>query len=56
MLECLQKALKIADTCMDSSMNVQLFVEILNEFLYFFESNCENVCFYLDMFGAFFFV
>jgi len=42
-LECLQKALKIADTCMDSSMNVQLFVEILNEFLYFFESNCENV-------------
>lgn len=42
-LECLQKALKIADTCMDSSMNVHLFIEILNEFLYYFENNCENV-------------
>jgi len=42
-LECLQKSLKIADTCMDASMNVHLFVEILNQYLYYFESNCEAV-------------
>jgi vacuolar protein sorting-associated protein 35 len=42
-LECLQRALKIADTCMDSSMNVHLFVEILNEYLYYFENNCDAV-------------
>jgi len=42
-LECLQKSLKIADTCMDSSMNVHLFVEILNQYLYYFENGCEAV-------------
>jgi len=42
-LECLQKSLKIADTCMDASMNVHLFVEILNKYLYYFESGCEVV-------------
>lgn len=42
-LECLQKSLKIADTCMDASMNVHLFVEILNEYLYYFESGCDAV-------------
>lgn len=36
-LECLQRALKIADACMSSSVHVQLFVDILNEYLYFFE-------------------
>jgi len=42
-LECLQKSLKIADTCMDSSMNVHLFVEILNQYLYYFEGACDAV-------------
>lgn len=42
-LECLQKSLKIADTCMDASMNVHLFVEILNQYIYYFENNCEAV-------------
>jgi len=42
-LECLQKSLKIADTCVDSSTNVRLFVEILNEYLYYFENSCEAV-------------
>jgi len=36
-LECLQKALKIADGCMASSAHVHLFVEILNQYLYYFE-------------------
>jgi len=35
--------MKIADTCMDSSMNVHLFVEILNQYLYYFENGCEVV-------------
>jgi len=42
-LECLQKSLKIADTCMDSSMNVHLFVEILNEYLYYYENQNDAV-------------
>jgi len=42
-LECLQKSLRIADACMDSFVNVKLFVEILNEYLYFFERKNEVV-------------
>ena len=37
-LECLQRGLKIADACtMSSSSNVQLFVEILDYYVYFYE-------------------
>ncbi|KAF9354685.1 Vacuolar protein sorting-associated protein 35 [Mortierella sp. NVP85] len=42
-LECLQKALKIADSCMDSVTNVELFVEILNRYIYYFEKKNESV-------------
>jgi len=42
-LECLQKSLKIADSCVDSAMNVHLFVEILNQYIYFFENKCSTV-------------
>ncbi|CAH1763307.1 13377_t:CDS:10 [Entrophospora sp. SA101] len=42
-LECLQKALKIADSCMDSVTNVELFVEILNRYIYYFERKNEAV-------------
>jgi len=42
-LECLQKSLKIADACMEASVNVQLFVEILNRYLYFYEKRNEFV-------------
>ena len=38
-LECLQRSLKIADVCMSSSMHVHLFVEILNQYLFYFESD-----------------
>ena len=31
------RSLKIADVCMSSSMHVHLFVEILNQYLYYFE-------------------
>lgn len=48
-LECLQKALKIADSCMDSATNVELFVEILNRYIYYFERKNEAVTVkYLD--------
>ncbi|CAG8500735.1 13480_t:CDS:10 [Acaulospora morrowiae] len=42
-LECLQKALKIADSCMDSVTNVELFIEILNRYIYYFEKKNEAV-------------
>ncbi|CAG8602869.1 2406_t:CDS:10 [Paraglomus brasilianum] len=42
-LECLQKALKIADSCMDSVTNVELFVEILNRYIYYFERQNEAI-------------
>jgi len=42
-LECLQKSLKIADSSMNAASNVLLFVEILNQFIYFFEHHNEHV-------------
>lgn len=42
-LECLQKALKIADACMDTATSIQLFVEILNRYIYYFERQNEAV-------------
>jgi len=42
-LECLQKSLKIADACVDTQAQLQLFVEILNEYLFFFKNNVEQV-------------
>ncbi|RCH82511.1 Vacuolar protein sorting-associated protein 35, partial [Rhizopus stolonifer] len=42
-LECLQKALKIADSCMDPVTNVELFVEILNRYVYYFEKGNDAV-------------
>jgi len=40
-LVCLQRALKIANTCMGSQ--VHLFNEILNKYLYFFDRGCPTV-------------
>ena len=42
-LECLKKALRIANQCMDSAVQVQLFVEILNHYIYFYEKGNEQV-------------
>jgi len=41
-LECLQKSLKIAHACVDASVNVNLFIEILNECMYYFENDCDQ--------------
>ncbi|KAJ3194022.1 Vacuolar protein sorting-associated protein 35 [Irineochytrium annulatum] len=42
-LECLQKALKIADSVMDQSVNVELFVEILEKYIWFFEKRNDAI-------------
>lgn len=42
-LECLQKSLKIADGVIETGANVQLFVEILNRYVYYFEKHNDSV-------------
>ncbi|KAJ9061763.1 retromer complex subunit Vps35 [Entomophthora muscae] len=42
-LETLQRALKIADGVMDPLVHFELFVEILNHYLYFFTMGCDPV-------------
>ncbi|KAJ3026901.1 UNVERIFIED_CONTAM: Vacuolar protein sorting-associated protein 35 [Siphonaria sp. JEL0065] len=42
-LECLQKALKIADSVLETSVNTELFVEILEQYIWFYESGNEYV-------------
>eukprot|EP00611_Tribonema_gayanum_P002022 TRINITY_DN114_c2_g1_i1.p2 TRINITY_DN114_c2_g1~~TRINITY_DN114_c2_g1_i1.p2 ORF type:complete len:318 (-),score=122.78 TRINITY_DN114_c2_g1_i1:241-1194(-) len=42
-LECLQRALKIADGCMAGGTNVVLFVEVLNLYVYYFEHGNADV-------------
>lgn len=42
-IECLKKGLRIAKQCMDVSVQVQLFVELLNHYIYFFEKGNEEV-------------
>ncbi|KAJ3273009.1 Vacuolar protein sorting-associated protein 35 [Terramyces sp. JEL0728] len=42
-LECLQKALKIADSVMDPAISVGLFVEILERYLWFFEKQTDMI-------------
>jgi len=42
-MECLKKGLRIANQCMDHSVQVQLFVEILNHYIYFYEKSNPQV-------------
>ncbi|KAI9892409.1 MAG: Vacuolar protein sorting-associated protein 35 [Vezdaea aestivalis] len=42
-LECLQRALRVADACMDQAVSVELFVEILNQYVYYFDQQNEAV-------------
>ena len=42
-LECLQKALKIADACMDATVSIELFVEILNRYVYYYDQQAESI-------------
>lgn len=42
-LECLQRALRVADACMDVAVSVELFVEILNRYLYYFDRGNSSI-------------
>ncbi|KAJ3053033.1 Vacuolar protein sorting-associated protein 35, partial [Rhizophlyctis rosea] len=42
-LECLQKSLKVADSVLDRSVNVELFVEILERYVWFFEKKNDAI-------------
>jgi len=42
-LECLQKALRIASSCIDEAASVQLYVEALDHYIYYFEQGAEAV-------------
>lgn len=41
--DCLKRGLRIAKQCMDMSVQVQLFVELLNHYIYFFEKGNDQV-------------
>ena len=38
-LDCLKKGVKIASQCMDSGTKAQLYVELLNKYVYFYEKH-----------------
>ena len=42
-LGCLKRALRIADNIMEPVVKVQLFIYVLNEYLYFFAQACPKV-------------
>lgn len=42
-LKCLQKALKVANSCVEPLVQCTLFVEIFNNFLVYYERSCEEV-------------
>lgn len=41
--ECLKKGLRIAHQCMDNTVQVQLFCELLNHYIYFYEKGNDQV-------------
>ena len=43
MTECLKKAVRIGNQCMDTTTQVQLFVEVLNRYLYYYEKKADTV-------------
>ena len=43
MLECLQKALRIASSCIDELTSVQLYVDTLDRYIHYFEQGVEAV-------------
>ncbi|WWD17800.1 hypothetical protein CI109_102242 [Kwoniella shandongensis] len=42
-LECLQKSLRIASSCIDEITSVQLYVDALDRYIYYFEQGVEAV-------------
>ena len=46
-MDCLKKAIKIADKCMTEGKNIYLFISILNKYLYYYSIDAEFVSLYL---------
>ncbi|XP_002130247.2 vacuolar protein sorting-associated protein 35 [Ciona intestinalis] len=42
-VECLKKAIRTANQCMEPAVQLQLFVEILNKYIYFYERGCTGI-------------
>ena len=42
-LDCLKKGVKIASQCMDSGTKAQLYIELLNKYIYFVEKGLDGV-------------
>lgn len=42
-LECLQRALRVADSCMETAASIELFVEILDRYVFYFDQQNESV-------------
>ena len=42
-MDCLRRAIKIADICMSQGKNLYLFAHILNKYLYYFSIDAEFV-------------
>lgn len=42
-MDCLKKCVRITKQCMENSVQVQLFVELLNYYVYFYERGNNNV-------------
>lgn len=42
-LECLQKALRIANSCLDERSTVEIFCSALDQYLYYFEHGVEQI-------------
>lgn len=42
-MDCLKKCVRITKQCMEVSVQVQLFVELLNYYIYFYERGNSNV-------------
>ena len=42
-LQCLKRSLKIAEAVLDTVINAKLFVDVLNEYLYFYAQECPKI-------------
>lgn len=42
-LECLKKGARIANQCLDVGVQVQLYVELLNSYLFYFERGNSQI-------------
>ena len=47
-LECLQRALRVADSCMEMATSIELFVEILDRYVYYFDQRMNLSVPFLD--------